>query len=227
MDDEPWASDLLTSYIQKVDYLQLLLASDNPVQALNYITVHKPDLVFLDIRMPEMTGLQVMEMIGTSAKIIVTSAYSEYALHAFEHNIVDYLMKPIEFSRFFKSAERAKDAIVKAPQKLGIEPLTRKYLFIKTDGKLVKVNFNEILYIEGLKDYIAIHTLQGKLISLDSLLNMEGLLPAQTFLRVHKSYIVSLEHIETIERNRLFIKEHVIPIGEQHRQNLFKMIGKH
>jgi DNA-binding LytR/AlgR family response regulator len=224
IDDEPWAIDLLKSYIAEVPFLELLYASENPVEALNHLRKETVDLIFLDIQMPRMTGIRFMEVLEQKSRVIVTTAYSEYALLGYEHNIVDYLLKPIEFSRFYKAVQKVYE--LPAPA-LNVPPVpARAYLFIKTDGKLVKVAFTEILFVEALKDYISVCTTKGKLISLDSLINMEKLLPAHLFIRVHKSFIVSLEKIETVERNRIFIGEHVLPIGDLYKEKFMQMIGK-
>lgn len=229
VDDEPWAIDLMKSYISKIDFLQLVFASENPVQALNYIGNEKVDLIFLDIQMPELTGIQFMKLLNKGAKVIVTSAYSQYAIDGYEHDVLDYLLKPIEFDRFFRAARKAKESlsplqnIPALAEPFGAE---RHFIFIKTDGKLVKVNFSDMLFIEGLKDYISIHTKKGALISLDSLLNMESLLPPTLFIRIHKSFILNIDKIDVVEKNRVFIGEKVIPVGELYKEKLMKILGK-
>ena len=189
VDDEPLAVELLESYVRSVDTLELMGSFNNPVHAINFTIKEKPDLIFLDIRMPEMTGVQVMEVIGSLSKIVVTSAYPDYALVGYEHSVVDYLMKPIDYDRFLKAVQKARDFLLLP----AYSTVPRKYFFIKTDGKLVRIDFDDILYIEGLRDYVAVHTVSEKLISLDTLLNMESQLPAGQFARIHKSYLVSLE----------------------------------
>jgi len=226
IDDEPWAIDLIKSYVEKVDYLQLAFTSENPVQALNLLHTRKVDLLFLDIQMPEMNGLDLVQVLDPNTRVIITTAYSEYALQGYEHNVTDYLLKPIEFARFVKAVQKAKQSMEALQAVTQLQNPPRNFLFIKTDGKLVKILHEEILFIEGLKDYIAIHTTQDKLISLDSLSNMETLLPSWQFCRIHKSFIVAINKIETIEKNRVFIKEHVLPVGEQYKSRFMNALGK-
>ena len=226
IDDEPWAIDLLKSYVEKIDYLQLIFTSENPVQALNLLHTQKIDLVFLDIQMPEMNGLDLLQVLDPHTRAILTTAYSEYALQGYEHNVTDYLLKPIEFARFVKSVQKAKQSMEALQAVTQMQNPPRNFLFIKTDGKLVKILHDEILFIEGLKDYIAIHTTQDKLISLDSLFNMESVLPSWQFCRIHKSFIVAINKIETIEKNRVFIKDHVLPVGEQYKARFMNALGK-
>ena len=151
VDDEPLAVELLESYVRSVDTLELMGSFNNPVHAINFTIKEKPDLIFLDIRMPEMTGVQVMEVIGSLSKIVVTSAYPDYALVGYEHSVVDYLMKPIDYDRFLKAVQKARDFLLLP----AYSTVPRKYFFIKTDGKLVRIDFDDILYIEGLRDYVA------------------------------------------------------------------------
>jgi DNA-binding LytR/AlgR family response regulator len=230
IDDEPLALDILNDYISKVPFLQLVQSTTSAIEGLQLIQQQNIDLVFLDIQMPEITGLQFMKIANSRCRIILTTAYSEYALDGFEHNVVDYLLKPFSFERFYKAAEKAKLAagqiqatgIASAPN---TQQTDNSFIFIKTDSKIVKVDLPDILFIEGLKDYISIVTRQDKLITLQNLKIMEEGLPAEQFLRVHKSYIIAINKIETIEKNRIFIGEHVIPIGETYRESFFKAIA--
>lgn len=225
IDDEPWAVDLLVSYVKKVNYLSLSLATNSPLEALSFISRHQVDLVFLDINMPEMTGVQVMEIMDNKVPVIITSAYPEYAINGFDYNVVDYLLKPIEFERFLKGLLKAEHTINRlaldkgksiAAQKI----LQRDFLFIKTDGKLIRIGYDEILYIEGKRDYISITTTVDKLISLDTLSNMESILPVNTFIRIHKSYIVALDKINFIQGNRVCIKDDYLPIGDTYKNSV-------
>jgi two-component system, LytTR family, response regulator len=230
IDDEPLALDILSDYISKVPFLQLVQSTPSAIEGLQLMQQQNIDLVFLDIQMPEITGLQFMKIANSRCRIILTTAYSEYALDGFENNVVDYLLKPFSFERFYKAAEKAKLAAGQI-QAIGIAPppntqqTDNSFIFIKTDSKIVKVDLPDILFIEGLKDYISIVTRQDKLITLQNLKIMEEGLPAEQFLRVHKSYIIAINKIETIEKNRIFIGEHVIPIGETYRESFFKAIA--
>jgi two-component system LytT family response regulator len=226
IDDEPWAVSLLVDYISKTDFLELAFSTSDAIEALQKIQQQPVDLVFLDIQMPELTGLQFMKINAGRSKVILTTAYSEYALEGYEHNVVDYLLKPISFERFYTAALKAKDLLQHAASTpVVIMPQSANdFIFIKTDSKIVNVSLSEILFIEGLKDYIAINTTKEKLITLDNLKTLEESLPGQRFIRVHKSYIISIKKIDSIERNRIFIKDAVIPIGDTYRERFFKAI---
>jgi DNA-binding LytR/AlgR family response regulator len=227
IDDEPLALELLTDYIGKLPYLQLVHTNTNAIEALQYMQQNKVDLLFLDIQMPELTGLQIMKIIQNNCRVILTTAYSEYALEGYEHNVIDYLLKPISFDRFYAAAEKARTIFTKPVNNpVSITPSHPGFIFVKTDSRLVKVNLDDILLIEGMKDYIAIHTSQDKLVTLQSMRSMEETLPNPQFIRVHKSFIVAINRIDSIERNRIFIKDEVIPIGETYRELFFRLIEK-
>lgn len=221
IDDEPLALDILTDYIGKVPFLQLVSATSNVFDALQLVQEQKADLVFLDMQMPELTGLQFMKITGGKCAIVLTTAYSEYALDGYEYNVVDYLLKPFAFERFYRAAEKARQLLAKPVTEA---PATDPFIFIKTDGRIVKLVLDDILLIEGLKDYIAIHTKKEKLITLQNLRTMEEGLPADRFIRVHKSWIIALDKIDSIERNRIFIGAEVIPIGETYQKPFFRLI---
>lgn len=226
IDDEPLALELLTDYINKVPCLQLVHTNTNAIEALQYLQNNKAELLFLDIQMPELTGLQVMKIIKNNCRVILTTAYSEYALDGYEHNVIDYLLKPISFDRFYAAAEKARVIFAKPAEAVIVNNIVTDYIFVKTDSRLIKVNLDDILLVEGMKDYIAIHTTQDKLITLQSLRSMEDSLPPQQFMRIHKSFIIALNKIDSIERNRIFIKQEVIPIGDTYRELFFKLIEK-
>lgn len=226
IDDEPLALELLTDYITKVPYLQLVHTNTSAIAALQYLQNTKAGLLFLDIQMPELTGLQVMKIIKNNCRVILTTAYSECALDGYEHNVIDYLLNPISFDRFYAAAEKARIIIAKPAAAVIINNIATDYIFVKTDSRLIKVKLDDILLIEGVKDYIAIHTTQDKLITLQSLRSMEDSLPSQQFMRIHKSFIIALNKIDNIERNRVFVKQEVIPIGDTYLELFFKLIEK-
>ena len=227
LDDEPLALELIADYISKVPYLQLLHTNTNAIEALQYLQNNKADLLFLDIQMPELTGLQVMKIIQNNCRVILTTAYSEYALDGYEHNVIDYLLKPISFDRFYTAAEKARLVFAKPAEHTNtINQPIPNFIFIKTDSRLVKVNLDDILLVQGMKDYIAIHTTLDKLITLQSMRSMEDSLPPGQFIRVHKSFIIALNKIDSIERNRIFIKDEVIPVGDTYKESFFKLIEK-
>ncbi|UCA58153.1 LytTR family DNA-binding domain-containing protein [Chryseobacterium rhizoplanae] len=211
VDDEPLAISLLEQYVQKIPFLELVFSTENPIEALEYIQNNDSDLIFLDIQMPELTGINFMKIVGAKQKYILTTAYSEYALEGYEHNIVDYLLKPVSFERFLKSA-------IKAQERFSFQE-EEACFFVKSSGQQHRINFNEILYIESIKDYVNIRTVGEEYIVLDTLKSLENQLPNK-FVRIHKSFIINLDKIKSIGAKKLRVSEHEIPIGDSYRSNL-------
>ena len=232
VDDEPLALDIIEDYISKIPFLTLYKRLQNPIEALTLVQEEKVDLVFLDVQMPELTGIQFLKIANDKCKVILTTAYPEYALDGYEHNVVDYLLKPIAFDRFYKAAQKAQDMLCNIPSQplppvAEIAPnngFTHAFIFVKTEYKIQKIYLDDILFIEGLKDYISIYTKTERIITLQSMKKIDEALPNHLFVRVHKSYIVALDKIESIERSRITIGDKVIPIGDTHRDHFFKMI---
>jgi two-component system LytT family response regulator len=229
IDDKPLAVDILVDYTRKVPFLELVESTTNPIQGLSIAHDQSIDLVFLDIQMPELTGLQFMKIAGKQCKVILTTAYSKYALDGFEHDVIDYLLKPIAFDRFYRAAEKARQIICKPAEKINTQPnleTNPEHLFVKTERRIQKVNLTDILYVEGLQNYISIHTLNGRVLSLQTLKKIEGSLPMADFVRVHKSFIISLRHISAIERSRIFIGDIVIPVGDNYREGFYGIVNR-
>ncbi|MFC3159748.1 two component transcriptional regulator, LytTR family [Chryseobacterium arachidis] len=219
VDDEPLAISLLESYVQKIPFLELVFSTENPIEALDYIQKNESDLVFLDIQMPELTGINFMKILGDKLKYILTTAYSEYALEGYEHNIVDYLLKPISFERFYKSALKAQERFVINQNK------ENAYFFVKSSGQQHRINFEDILYVESIKDYVNIRTSEQEYIVLDTLKSMELQLPENSFVRIHKSFILNLYQIKNLGSKKVtLLSEQEIPIGESYRMNLLAKI---
>ncbi|MEN4762592.1 LytTR family DNA-binding domain-containing protein [Chryseobacterium sp. C39-AII1] len=219
VDDEPLAISLLESYVQKVPFLELVFSTENPIEALDYIQKNESDLVFLDIQMPELTGINFMKILGDKQKYILTTAYSEYALEGYDHNIVDYLLKPISFERFYKSALKAQERFVVNETK------EDAHFFAKSSGQQHRINFEEILYVESIKDYVNIKTSEQEYIVLDTLKSMEQQLPESSFARIHKSFIINLNQIKNVSTKKVtLVSEQEIPIGESYRMNLLTKI---
>lgn len=223
VDDEPLAVEILADYVNKTDGLQLVEASTDVYKVLKSVQDGNIDLILLDIQMPELTGIQFMKIAGNNCKIIITTAYTEYALDGYEYNVVDYLLKPISYERFLRAIQKIQQSEIpenKNPQK-------SDHIFIKSEYKLIRVTLTDILYIESLRDYIAIHTVdKQKIMSLESLRNLENILPADDFIRVHKSYIVSLKKISFVEKSRIVINNEYIPIGDSYQEKFFNSIHK-
>ncbi|MDB4999842.1 MAG: DNA-binding response regulator [Mucilaginibacter sp.] len=231
VDDEPLALNILEDYISKMPFLQLIKATTNPIEALTLVQQGDIDLVFLDVQMPELTGIQFLRIANGKAKVILTTAYPQYALEGYELDVVDYLLKPIAFDRFFKSAQKAQGIIQPATAKpvASAEPVQKDdfsndFIFVKTEHKIQKVYLHDILFIEGLKDYISIFTPAERIITLQNMKKMEDALPEKHFIRVHKSYIVSINKIDSIERSRIFIGDKIIPVGDTYREDFFKIV---
>lgn len=233
VDDEPLALHILEDYISKVPFLELVKATTNPIEALTLVQDGGIDLVFLDVQMPELTGLQFLKISNGRAKVILTTAYPQYALEGYELDVVDYLLKPIAFDRFFKSAQKAqltinpavtKTVVKEEPQQAQYDDFMSDFIFVKTEHKIQKVYLHDIMFIEGLKDYISIFTPEERIITLQNMKKMEDALPEKHFIRVHKSYIVALNKIDSIERSRISIADKVIPIGDTYRDAFFDKI---
>jgi DNA-binding LytR/AlgR family response regulator len=229
VDDEPLALGLLAEYIQKVSFLTLLGTYSDPVMALKTVQQQKVNCIFLDIQMPALNGLQLASMLPPDCKVIFTTAYPNYAIQGFELNAADYLLKPVSFERFFKAVSRVLNLL--QPQPVRNESNgegwadTDEVLFVKTDYKIVKVLLTDILYIEGLKEYITIYTSEKKIITLQNMKKMEAVLPAGRFVRVHRSYIVALSKIDHVSKNRIFIRQTVIPVGETYKESFFSLLN--
>jgi two-component system LytT family response regulator len=226
VDDEPWAVALLSDYAAKVPFLELVLSTTSAIEAIQKIMDGGVDLVFLDIQMPEITGLQLMKIVSGKCKVVLTTAYGAYALDGYEHNVTDYLLKPISFERFYRACIKVQEAgVVTGTTTPAQQAASHSYIFVKTDSRIIKVALNDVVYVEGLKDYIAIHTTKGKILALQNLKKVEEGLYPNNFLRIHKSYIVSLDKIDAIERNRVFIgRDIVLPIGDTYKDCFFAAI---
>ncbi|MEE1947229.1 LytTR family DNA-binding domain-containing protein [Pedobacter sp. KR3-3] len=229
IDDKPLAIDILTDYVSQIPFLTLVHSTTHPLEALQLIMDEKVDLVFLDIQMPQLTGIQLMKIAQGKCKVILTTAYAEYALDGFENDAIDYLLKPIAFDRFYKAVQKAREILErKAPSSTEHPPLPNAkpadYIFVRSEYKLVKIDLNTILYAEGLQNYVAIYTETEKIVSLQNIKKLEEQLPSAQFARVHKSYIVGIGKIKSIERNRIFIGEEIIPLGDAYRESFYRQI---
>lgn len=219
-DDEPLAVQLLADYIQKTPGCELIFHSTNILQVTEFLKEHHCDLIFLDIQMPELTGIQFLKQIDTNCKVIFTTAYSEYALESYQFDVIDYILKPVTYERFLASIDKYKRLVFNG-QDSKIEP---ESIFIKTEYRIQQVNLSSVLFIEAKRDYLAFHTTEGKIMTLDSLRNMEQLLPSKRFIRIHKSYIINIGKIEFIERGKIVINQVYLPVGDYYKEHLSKII---
>lgn len=229
VDDEQAAIDILKHYISQTPYLELIGSFTNPLQALAAINEQKPNLVFSDIQMPGISGLDLIKALNGQCRAILCTAYSEFAAEGFDLEVIDYLMKPVPFPRFLKAAQRAMQVIENKPQAGDVLPLEDDYLFVKTEskGKLLKINLVDIDYIEGMKNYVAIHHAGHKTLALLNMKDLEGRLPAPHFMRVQKSFIIPLRKIAGLEGNLIRIKNvnAEILLGESYRQAFLERVN--
>lgn len=228
IDDEPLALDIIADYVAKIPELTLVASTTSAIQALTMVQNDEVDLVFLDVQMPELTGIQFLKIINGKCDVILTTAYPQYALDGYELNVVDYLLKPIAFDRFYRSVQKVLGSKTQRAQPAITQPIPNDavdFIFVKTEHKIQRVDLEDILYIEGLKDYISIFTPGERIVTLQNMKKMEEILPANRFIRVHRSYIVALDKIASIERGRIFIEDKIIPVGDTYRDAFYKYIG--
>lgn len=227
VDDEPLAQDILEDYIQKISSLQLVAKCKNAFEASEALKQNEIDLMFLDIQMPEITGIQFLASLEKKPLVIFTTAYSNYALEGFELSAIDYLLKPFSPERFLKSVNKAQELFDLKQTENTPQPVEEEkdHIFVKSDYQTVKVKFDEVLYIEGLKDYVRIHTINGRIMTLMNLKAILAKLPLSQFIRVHRSYIVSFNAIQKIERHRILIGDKRIPIGDSYKEEFNKYVN--
>ncbi len=221
LDDEPLALDLLESHISKTEGIEVLAAFTNPIEALQKIDALKPDVIFSDIQMPELNGVQFTKIIGDKVPVIFTTAYDNYALTGYELDVVDYLLKPINLERFQQAVSKLhKRTNAQNPQ---IETTSKDYIFVKSEYKTLKVNLADIHYIKGMADYVTLVLKNEKIHTLENLKHYEKTLPS-SFMRVHKSYIIAMDKIEFIERHRAVLLGDYIPVSETYKMRFFERV---
>ena len=220
IEDEPLALEKTKDFVNKVPFLHLSATFDNALTGLAYLNNNKVDILFLDINMDELTGIELLESSKINSQVILTTAYQEYALKGYELQITDYLLKPFTFNRFLQAVNKAQDNIAHRTADAAPE-----FIFVKTENRLEKVMLNEIIYIEGMRDYRRIHTINKKIMTLQNFSEFEKVIPASVVCRVHKSYMVALHKIESIERNRIKIADQLIPISDTYKDVFFQLIN--
>ena len=224
VDDEFLAQKLLQDYVSKVDSLQIVAVCSNAFEAMNALKNNQVDIMFLDIQMPDLTGLELVKSLEHKPAIIFTTAYSEYAVDAFNLSVVDYLLKPFDFQRFFQAVSKAVG---------GVQPLvstedkprdtisrSNDFITVKADYKLYKINYDDLLFIEGQHEYVTFHTTQRRITALFALKDLEEILPKDKFVRVHKSYIVSFKHIQDLDKSDVTVAGNKVPVGASYRDEL-------
>jgi two-component system, LytTR family, response regulator len=222
IEDEPLALDKTKDFVNKVPFLQLSATFDNALLGLAYLNDNKVDLLFLDINMDELSGIELLESSKINSQVIITTAYQEYALKGYELHITDYLLKPFTFNRFLQAVNKAQENLVRHASESKPD-----FIFVKTENRLEKIMLSDIVYIEGMRDYRRIHTINKniKVMTLQNFSDLEILIPSSTVCRVHKSYMVALSKIESIERSRIKIADQLIPISETYKEAFFQLIN--
>lgn len=219
IEDEPLAMQKLEAFIAKAPGLHCVATFDNALDAIPFLQDHPVDLVFLDIQMEEFTGIQFLETVKEKPRVVITTAYDKYAVRGYEFEVDDYLLKPYSLQRFLQAVE-------KVSKRMGqVEKGAEGVLFLKTEYRLEKVLHGEILYVEGMSEYLGVHTSAGRIMTLQNFKTIMERLPSGNFCRVHKSYLVALDKIDHIEKNRIHIGDKTIPIGETYRKSFFQKIG--
>lgn len=229
VDDEPLARDLIRGHIEKLENFEIVAECNNAMKALSVLREKHVDLVFMDIQMPQITGIEFLKTLKHPPKVIITTAYREYALEGFELDVVDYLLKPITFERFLKSVNKfyqmSQETIQGAPNSSAEKAKDESFIYVKENKKVIKVYFSEIRYIEGLSEYVQIYTDKRKIITKTSMTQMEEKLPSDNFLRIHKSYIVPIGKIEAFTANTIEIQGKELPIGRNFKNAVLNSLN--
>ena len=231
VEDEELARDLLEKFISKVPHLELVAKCENPLKAMPVMQEHTIDLLFLDIQMPELTGVEFLKMLPTKPTVVFTTAYPSYALEGYQLNVTDYLLKPFSFERFLQAVNKASEMIrLKALNQTSTNPAitqetTKDYMLIKSEHKILKVQYADIRYIESMREYAAYHTTtHGRILSLMSLKQLEKDLPTTQFIRCHKSYIINIKEVIGLEGNQVLMGEDKLPIGASYKEVVLKRV---
>lgn len=220
-DDEPIARKGLQNYVERIDFLELVGVCEDAIQLNNQLKSQQADLLFLDIEMPYMTGIELLNSLSNPPKVIITSAYAEYAIKGYDLEVSDYLLKPISFDRFLKAVNKVYDQLISSQT-----PVVQDYLFVKISLKLEKIRFNDMRFIEGVENYVAIYTSDGKIITHTTLRTILQKLPPERFVQVHKSYLVNIDKIDSIEGNLLGIGKNKIPLSRTYKETALEIILK-
>ena len=226
VDDEQLARKLLEGYVAKIPNLQLVAQCKNPLEAMSVMENEEIDLILLDIQMPELTGIEFIKTLHNKPEIILTTAYSEYALDSYELEVTDYLLKPFSFERFLKAVSKATDQIdlKRKGGEIIHEDDEQGYLSVKADHRIYKIRYKDIIYIEGLREYVTFNTHRQKVIALESLKRLEEKLPSKHFARIHKSFIVNTDEVDAIYGNMVEIGRKQLPIGKSYKEEVVKKI---
>lgn len=226
VEDETLAQNVIQAHLQKTKQFELVGICNNAPEAKKVLSEQEVDLIFLDIQLPGMTGLNFLRTLQNPPLIVITTAYSEYALESYDFNVIDYLLKPVSFERFSRTINKIVEGKSFTRSAKENERLFNDHIFIKSNSKFFKVNFSEIIYVEGMKDYLKIHTAGYTLITHQTMSEMEKTLPAKQFVRIHRSYIIALAHIKTICGNHIETGKAIIPIGVNYKEKITGLTAK-
>lgn len=228
IDDEPPAVRILQKYVEQLPGLACIATTHRSIEALQLVEKHKPDILFLDIQMPDLTGIQLSTLIKDKTKIIFTTAYAQFAIEGFELNVVDYLLKPIAFNRFIGAVEKAKNLLQPAPAPANDTVTDDDYFFVKTDGKnrFKRLALRDIYYLESIKNYVVIHTSEEQIVTYSTLKSFEETLPESQFIKIHKSFMIALNKIEKTDTNEVWVLDKCLPLGDTFRNDFFECIQK-
>lgn len=230
IDDEPLAGQLLAAYAERSADLHLAGTFSNPIEALHFLGENAIDLLFLDIQMPELSGIQLMKIANGKYQIVLTTAYEQYALESYEFAVTDYLLKPISLDRFLLAVEKVKDRRTITAPELAMAPAsapmpqTRDYLFVKSGHKTVRIDYADIIRLESMSNYVTLHTPTEKVMTLENMAALVESLPADRFVRIHRSHAIALDKIEFIERNRVVVNGEYLPISDGYREAFWKLV---
>jgi DNA-binding LytR/AlgR family response regulator len=226
VDDEPLAIEILESYVAKVEQLQLLSTFRNAVSAFTFLQQHSVDLIFLDIQMPKLSGIDFLKTLKNPPKVIFTTAFRDYALQGFELEIVDYLLKPIPFDRFLKAVAKVLHQPATPANASKPDVVSDNYVYFKVDKKMIKTKMADVLYIESIKDYVKVKTGEREIVTQQKISYLEESLPREQFLRIHRSFIVNLEKIDAYSATDVEIGKHSIPIGRNYKNDVMKILAR-
>lgn len=223
IDDEPLARRAIVDFIAKVDFLEATRSCASAIEAIDLLATESFDLLFLDINMPYLSGIEFLETITNPPMVIFTTAYSEHALEGYRFDVVDYLLKPIDFKRFYQAALKAKQLYILKADKESI-PAKDSFLYVRQEDSFIKIDWNTLLYIEGMQNYLKLHLIDKTIVIHQTMTAIEELLPQDSFFRIHKSYLVNINHIESISGTRLFVNKKELPISRMRKETLLKEV---
>ena len=224
IEDERLAQDVIKNHLQRSGRFDLLGTYRNAPEAKEALERETVDLIFLDIQLPGMTGLNFLRSLSNPPLVVFTTSYPEYALESYEFNVIDYLLKPVSYERFSKTIDKIIDGKIFKPPNVEIKTVNRDHIFIRSEGKFFRIRFSDIIYIEGMKDYLKIHSTQHVIVTHQTMIDMENILPGSNFIRIHKSYIVSITHIKAVFGNSVDMGQTQLPIGLNYKERIMRFV---